>query len=601
MSGIAGWVDFARDVARERAIPTAMTDTLAGRGPEGAGLWCAERVALGHRRSGGEHLPVAVTDSSGAQAAVTYAGDVHNVPELRTRLGVAGTVGEVLLRAYQVWGPEFAEHVHGTYAIAVWDARREELLLVRDRMGVKPLFYAEIASGVLFGSEPKAILAHPDFQPEVDAVGLRDILSVARVPGQAFFSGMREVLPGGVVRIRRSGTSERRYWQLRIGEHTDSQEQTIATVRDLLEVAVAQHMSADQVPISLLSGGLDSSSLTALAAQVSADRGWGAVRSLAVNDQDPGAGAADGNEDHIYARLMADHVGADHSEISLSGLDLLDPALRARVLEAYDVPINKGDQYASLSLLFGVAREHAPLAFSGELGDDVFGGYNWNRLPQWVATSTFPWVEEGRPRFTGYDTIFDHGLLTTLDLGSHERDRHSAAVAELDAHSAIDDPTEARYREVTYLALTRHARVLFDRLDRLGMAAGLDIRVPFADPRLVEYTFNIPWAIKRFDGREKSLLRAAMNGLLPESVSMRVKTPYPNLRAGAYDQVLRERLADVVRAPDSLIAPLISSALKESVRTRGADALADGVSRAALETALQLESWLRGYGVRLAI
>ncbi|RLK61433.1 asparagine synthase (glutamine-hydrolyzing) [Actinokineospora cianjurensis] len=601
MSGIAGWVDFTRDVAAERAVAAAMTDTLAGRGQDGAGLWCAPRVALGHRRSGGEHLPVSGTDSTGAQIAATYAGDIHNLPELRVRLGLGGSVGDVLLRAYQVWGPDLARHVHGTYAIAVWDARREELLLVRDRMGVKPLFYAEIASGVLFGSEPKAILAHPDFQPAVDATGLRDILSVARVPGQAFFSGMREVLPGGTVRIGRSGTSEQRYWQLRVGEHPDSLDKTIETVRDLLEVCVAQHMSADQVPISLLSGGLDSSSLTALAAKVAADRGWGAVRSLAVNDQDPGAGAADGNEDHIYARVMADHVGADHSEISLSGLDLLDPRLRAEVLAAYDVPINKGDQYASLRLLFGVAREHAAVAFSGELGDDVFGGYNWNRLPEWIATGTFPWVEEGRPRFTGYDTLFDPGLLTELDLRGHERDRHAAAVAEIGASAAIDDPAEARYREVTYLALTRHARVLFDRLDRLGTSAGLDIRVPFADPRLVEYTFNIPWAMKKFDGREKSLLRAAMNGLLPDSISLRVKTPYPNLRAGAYDQVLRERLAGVVLAPDSLIAPLISSSLKDSVRARGADALADGVSRAALETALQLESWLRGYGVRLAI
>ncbi|MGW7368374.1 asparagine synthase (glutamine-hydrolyzing) [Streptomyces sp. NPDC054841] len=610
MSGIAGWVDFSRDVARDRDIARAMTATPSRRGPDGEGLWCSQHAALGHRRSGdgpdGDLLPLGIDDVTGPRAVLTFGGHVHNVEELRARLRSSGheagtgTDAELVLHAYLEWGPDFVTHIQGTYAIAVWDARRQELLLVRDRMGVKPLFYAQTPAGVLFGSEPKAILTHPDFQAAVDADGLRDILSVARVPGHAIFRGMREVLPGGIVRVTRSGTVESRYWQLRVAEHTDTLDQTVSTVRDLLDTCVAQHMAGDELPCSLLSGGLDSSSLTALAAQVARDHGRGPIRSLAVNDHDPSAEAgARGNEDHIYARLMAEHVGAHHSEVSLNGLDLLDPSLRASVLAAYDVPLNKGDQYASLLLLFTAAREHAAVALSGECGDDVFGGYNWNRLPQWVSSSTFPWVDEGRPRFRGNDVLFDPQLLAKLDLAAYERDCHSTAVAEIAAGDHIDDPVEARYREVTYLAHTRHTRVLFDRLDRLGMASGLDIRVPFADPRLVEYTFNIPWAMKGFDGREKSLLRAAMNGLLPEPVALRVKTPYPNLRAGAYDQALRERLAHVVRTPDSPVAPLLSGGVQEAVAQQGAAGLTDGVSRAALETALQLDSWLRTYGVRL--
>ncbi|MCX5560844.1 asparagine synthase (glutamine-hydrolyzing) [Streptomyces sp. NBC_00038] len=606
MSGIAGWVDFSRDVARERDVVQAMTATLVRRGPDGAGLWCAEHAGLGHRRSGdGERLPRAFDDGSGPRV-VTYGGHLHNVEELRGLLRSAGhdlgegTEADVVLHAYLEWGPDFVARLQGTYAIALWDARRQELLLVRDRMGVKPLFYAPTPAGVLFGSEPKAVLAHPGFRAAVDADGLRDILSVARVPGHAVFRGLREVLPGGLVRVTRSGLTETRYWQLRVAEHSDDLEQTIATVRELLEASVVQHLGSEELPCSLLSGGLDSSSLTALAASAARDQGREPLRSLAVNDHDPTAAAgAQGNEDHVYARLMADHAGTRHSEVSLLGLDLLDPELRASVLAAYDVPLNKGDQYASLRLLFGAAREHAAVALSGEVGDDVFGGYNWNRLPQWVSSDTFPWVDEGRPRFRGNDAVFDPELLGELDLASYERDCHSSAVAEISAGDHIDDPDEARYREVAHLAHTRHTRVLFDRLDRLGMAAGLDIRVPFADPRLVEYAFNIPWAMKSFDGREKSLLRAAMKGLLPEAVSMRVKTPYPNLRSGAYDQVLRERLAAVVRDPLSPAAPLLSSALRKAVAERGAAGLDVGVSRAVLETALQLDSWLRTYGVRL--
>ncbi|MGR8007560.1 asparagine synthase (glutamine-hydrolyzing) [Streptomyces hypolithicus] len=611
MSGIAGWVDFSRNVAQERDVVRAMTATMARRGPDAEGLWLSEHAALGHRlRRVGESedgsLPMVLEDGSGPRAVLSFSGETYNSHELRAQLRSLGhdfkarTEAEVILHAYLEWGSDFVTRLEGIYGFALWDAGRQELLLVRDRMGVKPLFYAPTPAGVLFGSEPKAILAHPGFQAVLDTDGLRDILSVARVPGHAVFRGMQEVLPGATVRVSRSGAVEHRYWRLQVAEHTDTLDQTISTVRDMLESIVTQQMVADVPPMSLLSGGLDSSSLTALAAHVARSRELGTIHSLAVNDHDPSAKAGThGNEDHIYARLLAEHVGTDHSELSLNGLDLLDPALRASVLAAYDLPINKGDQYASLLTLFGAARRHASVAFSGECGDDVFGGYNWNRLPEWVSCPTFPWVEEGRPRFRGNGVVFESGLLAKLDLATYERDSHSTAVAEIAAADHIDNPTEARYREVTYLAHTRHTRVLFDRLDRLGMAAGLQIRIPFADPRLVEYTFNVPWAMKSFDGREKSLLRAAMKGLLPESVALRVKTPYPNLRSGAYDKVLRDRLVDVVRTPESPIAPLLSAELKEAVGKRGAAALEDGVSRAALETALQMESWLRTYGVRM--
>ncbi|MGI5402902.1 asparagine synthase (glutamine-hydrolyzing) [Streptomyces sp. CA-135486] len=613
MSGIAGLVDFSRKVTESSNIARAMTETMVRRGPDAGGVWFSDHAALGQRNLSaagleGESLPIAFTDGAGSHAVITYSGELYNVRELRARLQSLGHFfktrndAEVVLHAYLEWGADFVAQIEGVYGFAIWDERRQELLLVRDRMGVKPLFYAPTPAGVLFGSEPKAILAHPDFSPVLDADGLRDILSVARVPGHAIFRGMKEVLPGCTVRVTRSGTAEQRYWGLRVREHTDSLDQTIATIRELLESAVAQQMVADIPPCSLLSGGLDSSSLTALAAQVARREGLGRIRSFAVNDHDPSqAGDALGNEDHIYARLMAEHVGSDLSELSLNGLDLLDPALRASVLAAYDLPINKGDQYASLHQLFGTAREHATVALSGECGDDVFGGYNWQRLPEWVFSNTFPWVQEGRGRYKGNEAIFDSGLLSKLDLAAYERDSHSTAVAEIAAADHIADTDEARYREVTYLAQTRHSRVLFDRLDRLGMTCGLQIRVPFADYRLVDYTFNIPWSMKSFDGREKSLLRAAMRDLLPDSVALRIKTPYPNLRAGAYDQMLRARLVDVVQNAESPSAPLFSAELKQAVARSGAAALEGGVSRAALETALQLDSWLRSYGVRIAL
>ncbi|MFC9326748.1 asparagine synthase (glutamine-hydrolyzing) [Kitasatospora sp. NPDC057015] len=613
MSGIAGLVDFARDVTLSPGAAQAMTATMVRRGPAAGGTWISKHAALGQRMLStagleGESLPVRVEDGSGRHAVVTFSGETYNSGELRARLRALGhsfrtaTDAEVVLHAYLEWGADCVRQLDGVYAFAVWDERRQELLLVRDRAGVKPLHYAPTPSGVLFGSEPKAVLAHPDFAPVVDADGLRDILAVARVPGRAVFRGLTEVLPGCTVRVTREGVTAQRYWGLQVREHTDSLERTVATTRELLESVVAQQMVADVPPCALLSGGLDSSSLTALAAGVARREGLGRIRSFTVDDRDPARPDGGlGNEDHLYARLMAEHVGSDLSELPLDALDLLDPALRAAVLAAYDLPINKGDQYASLHLLFAAARQHATVALSGECGDDVFGGYNWQRLPEWVFSGTFPWVQEGRARYQGYDAVFDPDLLGKLDLAAYEHDSHSAAVAEIAAKEHVTDPAEARYREVTYLALTRHSRVLFDRLDRLGMSSGLQIRIPFADHKLLDYAFNIPWAMKSFDGREKSLLRAAMRDLLPEAVAMRIKTPYPNLRAGAYDRMLRERLADVVRDPRSPAAPLFSDALRQAVAESGSAALEHGVSRAALETGLQLDGWLRAYDVRIAL
>lgn len=611
MCGIAGWVDFARPV--DKGLAQAMTDTMARRGPDAEGLWTDRHAALGHRRLSvidleGGCQPMTADDPEAPAAVLTYSGETYNFRELRTQLIALGhrfatrSDTEVVLRAYLQWGPALAERLEGIYAFAIWDTQRQELVLVRDRMGVKPLYYAQTPTGVLFGSEPKAILAHPDFKAEVDAEGLRDILSVAKVPGHAMFRGMREVPAGCIVRVNRAGLREDRYWQLQVADHTDSLEQTISTVRTLLESVVEQQMVSDVPLCTLLSGGLDSSSLTALAAQVTGRKGLGQIRSCSVSDPDiDGTAGSDANKDHIYARLLAEHVGSLHSELPLHAPDLLAPNLRASVLNAYDLPLAKGDEHASLHMLFGVVREHSTVALSGECGDEVFGGYRWQRDPEAVFSTTFPWVHEGRHNYQGNEALFAPELLAKLDLDSYERDCHSSAVAEISAHKHLDDPDEARYREVTYLALTRHAQVLFDRKDRMSMACGLEVRVPFADHRLVEYTFNIPWAMKSFDGREKSLLRAAMKDLLPEAISQRIKTPYPSIRAEAYNQTLRERLAQLVQTGASPLADYLAPTLTEEIRREGAAALEKGMSRAALETTLQLDDWLRTYNVAITL
>ncbi|HZC26637.1 MAG TPA: asparagine synthetase B, partial [Actinopolymorphaceae bacterium] len=244
MCGITGWVDFERDLRGEHEITAAMTETMACRGPDAEGMWYDRHVALGHRRLAvidleGGRQPMSVSADGRELAVLTYSGETYNFRELREELvGLGHTFRtnsdtEVVLTAYLEWGEEFVDHLRGMYAFAIWDTRTQELLLVRDRMGIKPLYYYPTPHGVLFGSEPKAILANPLAERRLDADGLREMLGFVKTPEQAVFAGMYEVRPGSLVRVRRNGLTRRRYWKLEARDHTDDLDTTIRTVREL--------------------------------------------------------------------------------------------------------------------------------------------------------------------------------------------------------------------------------------------------------------------------------------------------------------------------------------------------------------------------------
>src|SRR5437588_6661047 len=240
MCGITGWISFDRDLRAERDTLEAMTRTMACRGPAASGTWVDGPAALGHRRLAvidlqGGAQPMSVRMPAG-EVVLVYSGEAYNFTELREELRQAGeqfdtsSDTEVVLRGYLRWGEGVAKRLNGMYAFAIWDGRARKLVMIRDRMGIKPLYVYPTADGVLFGSEPKAILANPLAQRAVDADGLREMLTVVKNPGQAVFAGMRELRPGHLLRVRRQGLVSRRYWALEAREHTDDLDTTVGTV-----------------------------------------------------------------------------------------------------------------------------------------------------------------------------------------------------------------------------------------------------------------------------------------------------------------------------------------------------------------------------------
>ncbi|MFJ4950423.1 asparagine synthase (glutamine-hydrolyzing) [Streptomyces sp. NPDC088760] len=556
MCGITGWVSFHHDARAQAPVIEAMTATLTPRGPDAGGVWLGEHVALGHRR-------LAVIDLEGGTQPMTdrpdepalvlsYSGEVYNHHELRAELRGRGHVfrtrsdTEVVLRAYAEWGEDVADHLVGMFAFAVWDERAQRLLLVRDRLGVKPLFWAAVDGGLAFASEPKALFAHPGLRPRVDADGLREAYSLLFNTGPTVWSGVRETEPGTLLILDRDGIRERRYWQLEAQDHTDDQDTTVERIRDLVGTAARSRLEADVPLCSLLSGGLDSTVLTALLAD-ELRRREGAearIRSYAVDYSDQAerftGDVLRTGHDTPYAAEAGAFIGTEHSTVVLDPLALLDPEHRKAVVVARDSPIGVGDMDTSLYLLFGKIREHSTVALSGEAADEVFGGYPWFHNPEALAADTFPWL-----LVTGDEAAMPLNPELDLRIGEFRADTYRAALAAV-PHLDGETPAEHRQREMQHLSLTRWLRQLLHRKDRLSMAHGLEVRVPYCDHRLVEYAFAVPWALKSFDGREKSLLRAIGTALAPDSVLYRPKNHYPATHHPDYNRGLQNMARDAL-------------------------------------------------------
>ncbi|MFB0614587.1 asparagine synthase (glutamine-hydrolyzing) [Streptomyces sp. AGS-58] len=612
MCGITGWVSFDRDLTTEATTLHAMTETMACRGPDDRGTWTEGPVALGHRRLAiidlpGGRQPMTLRTPQGTLALV-YSGEAYNFTELRRELQDRGhrfttdSDTEVVLHGYLEWGDAVAERLNGMYAFAVWDGRHDKLVMIRDRMGIKPFYYHPTADGVLFGSEPKAVLANPLARRRVTLDGLRELFVMVKTPGHAIWDGMREVEPGTVVTVDRSGLSTRVYWRLETRPHTDDRDTTVAGVRSLLDDIVRRQLVADVPRCTLLSGGLDSSAMTAIAARQLGEQGE-KVRSFAVDF----VGQTDhfvadelrGTPDTPFVHDVARLAGTDHQDIVLDAQSLADPAVREQVIRARDLPAGLGDMDASLLLLFRAIREKSTVALSGESADEVFGGYLQFFDEEARRADTFPWLATMGRHFGEDADVLRADLTTSLDLKGYVDDGYRTAVAGVDRLEGESD-FEYRMRQISHLHLTRFVRILLDRKDRMSMAVGLEVRVPFCDHRLVEYVYNAPWALKSFDGREKSLLREATADVLPRSVYERVKSPYPSTQDPRYARALQEQAKDLLTRPSHPVFDLVD---RDRVR-KAADhdaPVSTQAARRGLERTLDLAQWLDLYTPELVL
>ncbi|GAA2252926.1 asparagine synthase (glutamine-hydrolyzing) [Streptomyces amakusaensis] len=619
MCGIVGWVNLTGLGPDARAIAEKMNDEHVRRGPDGSGTWLSRFAVLAHRRlsvidvkHGEQPMLLPAEPGSDTRFALTYNGELYNYRELKSELTSRGHTfrtssdTEVLLAAWAEWGVRAVEHFNGIFAFAVWDNREETLWLVRDHLGVKPLHYYHDGSDLIFGSEAKSILAHPDVVTAVDEDGLRQLaLPLLKFPGTNPYSGISEVLPGQILEFSRRGVRTIQYWDVKdfIGRPTESENlgDAVEQLRSLLDDTVARQTISDVPLCTFLSGGLDSSAVTAIANRLPGRDG---VSSFSVDFSDAGDSVDSRSaQDRKYAREAADHIGSRHSNIVLDSSLLAGVDVRDATILARDLPNGFGDLDTSLLLLCKEVRKHATVALSGEAADEILGGYRWFHEPGAVWADTFPWIADTPAHGYLHQRVLstiDPELARSLRLDEYLRDEYSSAIGGLSFDRGLSKE-ERRHREIIYLAISYFLPMLLDRTDRLSMANGLEVRVPFCDHRIVEHLVTLSQHIHNAGGREKGVLRDAVKDLLPVGVLERKKSPYPTTPDPDYSRQLEEQFANVVADPpdglSDIFAPHVLSPGKvtDLARSHGLVSNFEG------EVVLNFASWFRQYSPKLAI
>lgn len=609
MCGIAGEVALgALDEKDEKYIN--MLSALRRRGPDQEGLYCDKNAVLIHGRlsvidpeNGRQPM---IFKTQGNEFTIIYNGELYNTDEVRRELIQNGfdfqtrCDTEVVLKAYVCFGEKCLDKFNGIYAFAVWDSQNRRLFLARDRMGVKPLFFHRYDGGLIFSSEIKGILASGKVEPVADINSVSEIflLGPGRTPGCGVFKGIEELPPAHFAYWQDGNFKAKKYWQIYQKEHTDSFAQTVEKVRFLLTDSINRQLVSD-VPIgTFLSGGLDSSIISSVAARHLKAKGE-VLHTFTVdyvdNDKNFRPGKFQPNSDSEFTGLMNDYLGAENHKFFFDTAQLVDALYTA--VDARDLP-GMADVDSSMLLFCGEIKKHCTVALSGECADEIFGGYPWYRDKAIRDTDGFPWAQSTAYRYSFLMPEIAEKL--SPDEFVYSRYQHTAD----SAHRLQDNsPTDERMLEMMKLNMDWFMQTLLDRKDRMSMYNSLEVRVPFCDHRIVEYLYSVPWKYKDHDGREKGLLREAMKDYLPQEVLHRKKSPYPKTHNPTYLAEVSRRLREVMSS-DSPLLSLVSKKSLEGLLSDNRVVPWYGQLMTTPQTIaymLQINYWMEKYHIRLEI
>lgn len=506
---------------------------------------------------------------------------------------------EVLLYSYILKGIDFIQEIRGAFSLAIHDEAEKKLHLFRDALGLRPLFYTQKAGALVFASEIKGLFPYPGINAILDKDGLTELLALgpARKPGSAIFKDIFEVKPGHCITYSREGMKDSIFHQFAVKEHKDSYEDTLEHITYLLDQSI-DGLNNSVMPISsLLSGGLDSSIVTAkLSKNHENDL---ATYSLEFDNsrQHFKANAFQPALDAPYVQKMATHLGTKHTIYTCNNQIQLD-YLKKSVL-AHDLPTMADVDSSYLYFCEKVGKQHK-IVFTGECADEIFCGYPWYHSAD-TDSKTFPWSADSSPRLS----LLNDDLITSLSLENCMQNAYQDTCAEIGLDGQ-NTPSDMLHRKIFYLTIRYFMQTLVNRGDRATAINSMDARVPFAHQELTEYLFNVPFEMKAKNDERKHLLREYATGFLPETVRTRKKSPYPKTYDPGYETLVNQELLHALSKPDCPLHAFVDKSKAENFCRQMKDLgrpwygqLMAGPQLAAHY--LQILYWIESYKIKIEI
>ena len=609
MCGIAGWISGKYNLCEKAGILEKMSDTLKMRGPDENGIYIERGMALIHRR-------LAVVDIENGKQPMIYAdgnekyilvynGEIYNTHEVKSELLLEGfefeghSDTEVVLKAYVKWKEKCVERLNGIFAFAVYETKRKRLFICRDRIGVKPLFYTFRDNEFVFASQIKTLLSSGIARPLIDENGLNELffLGPARTSGNGVFKDIEEILPGEFAFFENGMVSKQKYYRITAQEHTENEKETIEHTRFLIQDSIKRQLISDVPLCCFLSGGLDSSIITKTASQYYKETGKGMLNTYSVEYRDNAKyfekSLFQPNRDEEYINMMVKDADTTHHEVIVDNLQLADALSQATF--ARDLP-GMADVDSSLLIFCKEVKKDFTVALSGECADELFGGYPWYHNKEILFNECFPWSANQDIR----RSILKKGILPHGEEYVKQKYKDTILLAE---KLTTDSKLNSRMREMFMLNFYWFMQCLLDRKDRMSMDCGLEVRVPFCDYRIVEYSYNMPWELKALGGREKGIVRKAFEGILPKDIIYRKKSPYPKTHNPVYFEYVAEKAKALLKKKTPLIDLLDKEGIlsiidkPESISSPWYGQLMRAPQ--ILAYIIQLDSWFDEYNVKI--
>ena len=567
MCGITGWYCNSHQ-KQDKKIIKKITKSLRDRGPDQKGYYFDDKILLGHRRLSIIDLKNGRQPMSYKGYTIVYNGELYNTEQLRENLKQkyefkTKSDTEVLLIGYIEYKEKILDMIEGIYAFAIYHDNK--IFLARDRVGVKPLFYTKVNDNFIFASEIKALLKNQLVRPIINKKSLQELLSLSpsRIPGSGVFKNIYELRPGHYMKYENNKIEIKRYWNIKNKKCKDTIEEATKKIEALLTESIKTQMVSDVDIACLLSGGLDSSIITAICSNEYKKQNK-KLDTYSIDYED--------NEkyfektkftvsrDNEFINLMNNTFNTRH-HYKIITQKKLAKTLKEGVL-ARDLP-GMADIDSSLLWFSKKISKDYKVILSGECADEIFGGYPWFYRTEVMERECFPWLDSIESR----NSLLKKEIQEKLQLKDFLDDQYEKIIKEV---PKVRNKEEYKYKKLFYLNMTYFMTTLLERKDRMTMRASLEARVPFANTKLIEYLWNLPWEYKFHNKIEKGILREAYKGLLPEEIIKRKKNPYPKTHNPVYTKIITKMLKKRLKSKNSILYKIFDKEkLKELVETKG--------------------------------